>query len=162
VDFKNTVLILTSNMGAAQLEAVYERGGLDAADRKALVERAVMEEVKKHFRPEFINRLDEVVVFERLEREHIRAIVDLQLARFAERLARRELTLKLTDRAKDLLCDVGWDPHYGARPLKRALRKHLEDPFAKAVLSGRFAPKSLITCDVGSDGQFEFRESMSN
>jgi ATP-dependent Clp protease ATP-binding subunit ClpB len=162
VDFKNTVIILTSNTGSVQMEAVYDRAGLDAEARKALLERAVFEEVRKAFRPEFINRLDELIVFERLERAQIRAIIDIQLARFAVRLARRELSLKLSDRAKDFLCEVSWDPHYGARPLKRALRKHLEDALAKEILAGRFTSGTTIQGDLGAAGQLEFSGALSN
>ena len=123
VDFKNTVIILTSNIGSAHIQAIEERPGLEPEARKELVRRAVMEEVRRVFRPEFLNRLDEVVVFHRLDASQIRHIVDIQLERFAARLARRDLALEVTDRAKDVLAKVGWDPQYGARPLKRAIQK---------------------------------------
>jgi ATP-dependent Clp protease ATP-binding subunit ClpB len=162
VDFKNTVLILTSNMGAEHIQAIEDRPGLEPKDRRDLIERAVLDQVRKSFRPEFINRLDEMVVFDRLDRGNIRQIVDIQLARFQERLAKRELTVSLTDRAKDFLGEVGWDPQYGARPLKRAMRKHLEDGFAKQVLQGKFPPGTTVKVDVGDDGELTFAPTMQN
>ncbi len=162
VDFKNTVLILTSNMGAEHIQAIEDRPGLEPKDRRDLIERAVLDQVRKSFRPEFINRLDEMVVFDRLDRGNIRQIVDIQLARFQERLAKRELTVALTDRAKDFLGEVGWDPQYGARPLKRAMRKHLEDGFAKQVLQGNFPPGTKVQVDVGVDGELAFVPTIPN
>ncbi len=162
VDFKNTVLILTSNMGAEHIQAIEDRPGLEPKDRRDLIERAVLDQVRKSFRPEFINRLDEMVVFDRLDRGNIRQIVDIQLTRFQERLAKRELTVSLTDRAKDFLGEVGWDPQYGARPLKRAMRKHLEDGFAKQVLQGKFPPGTTVKVDVGDDGELTFAPTMQN
>ncbi|RYZ56999.1 MAG: AAA family ATPase, partial [Proteobacteria bacterium] len=118
VDFKNTVIILTSNIGGLHIQALEAREDLAAANKKELVEAAVMDEVKKAFRPEFINRLDEIVVFHRLGRTELRSIVDIQLQRLQSRLSKRELHLELTPAAKDFLGEVGWDPQYGARPLK--------------------------------------------
>jgi ATP-dependent Clp protease ATP-binding subunit ClpB len=152
VDFKNTVLILTSNIGSAQMQAIAERTNLEPDDKKELLQRAAMEEVRKAFRPEFVNRLDEVVVFSPLERVQIRKIVDIQLRRFAERLARREISIELTDGAKDFIGESGWDPQYGARPLKRAIQKLLEDTLAKKVLGGEFPPGSTVLVDRGTSG----------
>jgi ATP-dependent Clp protease ATP-binding subunit ClpB len=162
VDFKNTVIILTSNLGSAQIQAIDERPGLDASTRRELIHRAVMDEVRKAFRPEFVNRLDEVVVFNRLEQSQIRKIVDIQLRRFGERLARRDLHLELADRAKDYLAEAGWDPTYGARPLKRAIQKNLEDPLAKRVLAGEFPPGTTIQVDRRPDGELTFTSRMQN
>ncbi len=161
VNFKNTVLILTSNIGSAQISAIEERTGLERADKTELVRRAVMEEVKKSFRPEFINRLDEVVVFHRLEREQLRSIVDIQLARFGERLAKRDLRVELSTAAKDFLGEMGWDPQYGARPLKRAIQKYLEDPLAKRVIAGEYPPGTRIAVDKGGDA-LTFKAHASN
>jgi ATP-dependent Clp protease ATP-binding subunit ClpB len=111
-----------------------------------------MDEVRKAFRPEFVNRLDEVVVFSPLERVQIRQIVDIQLRRFAQRLARREIGLELTDAAKDFIGESGWDPQYGARPLKRAIQKLLEDPLAKKVLAGAYPPGSTVRVDRDPSG----------
>jgi ATP-dependent Clp protease ATP-binding subunit ClpB len=162
VDFKNTVIILTSNIGSAQLQAIEERAGLDIGTRRELARRAVLEEVRKVFRPEFLNRLDEIVVFNRLEAGQIRHIVDIQLDRFAKRIERRQLTLAVSDAAKDLLAEVGWDPQYGARPLKRAIQKHLEDALARRVLAGEFPPGTRIAVDRSPGGDLTFRSSMTN
>jgi ATP-dependent Clp protease ATP-binding subunit ClpB len=162
VDFKNTVIILTSNIGSAQLQAIEERAGLEVGTRRELARRAVLDEVRKVFRPEFLNRLDEIVVFNRLEATQIRHIVDIQLERFAKRLERRELTLAVSDSAKDLLAEVGWDPQYGARPLKRAIQKHLEDSLARRVLAGDFPPGTRIMVDRSPGGDLTFRSSMTN
>jgi ATP-dependent Clp protease ATP-binding subunit ClpB len=162
VDFKNTVLILTSNLGSTQLRSIDERVGLDAGARKELGRRAVLDEVRAAFRPEFLNRLDEQVVFNRLEKSQIRTIVDIQLARFAQRLARRELTLDVTDRAKDALAEAGWDPQYGARPLKRAIVRQLEDPLARKVLAGEFPTGTRIIVDRGPTGELSLSARMQN
>jgi len=103
--------------------------------------------VKKSFRPEFVNRLDEVVLFHRLEKEQLRSIVDIQLERFQKRLAKRDLRVELSAAAKDYLGEAGWDPTYGARPLKRAMQKYLEDALAKRVLAGEFPPGTRIEVD---------------
>ncbi|HEY6462042.1 MAG TPA: AAA family ATPase, partial [Polyangiaceae bacterium] len=162
VDFKHTVIILTSNLGSAQMQAVEDRPGLEPAMRADLVRHAVLEEVRKAFRPEFLNRLDEVVVFSRLTGDQIRTIVDVQLRRFADRLARRELAIQVSDRAKDLLAELGWDPQYGARPLKRAIQKQLEDPLARRVLGGEFPPGTTIVVDRDGAGGLTFASRMQN
>jgi ATP-dependent Clp protease ATP-binding subunit ClpB len=162
VDFKNTVLILTSNIGSTQMQAIEERPGLEVSAKRELVRQAVMEEVRRVFRPEFINRLDEAVVFSRLDRDQLRHIVDIQLERFSGRLARRELTLEVTDRAKDFLAEVGWDPQYGARPLKRAIQKNLEDPLARKVLAGELPPGTCVVVDRGPTGELSLTGRMKN
>ncbi len=162
VDFKNTVIILTSNIGSSQLQAIEERAGLEVGTRRELARRAVLDEVRKVFRPEFLNRLDEIVVFNRLESSQIRHIVDIQLERFASRLGRRDLTLVVSDSAKALLAEAGWDPQYGARPLKRAIQKHLEDALARRVLAGEFPPGTRVLVDRAPGGELTFRASMTN
>jgi ATP-dependent Clp protease ATP-binding subunit ClpB len=162
VDFKNTVLILTSNIGSAHIQAIDDRPAMDTDTRRDLVHRAVTEEVRRVFRPEFLNRLDEIVIFNRLEKPQIRHIVDIQLGRFANRLERRDLHIAVTDRAKDFLAQVGWDPQYGARPLKRAIQKNLEDPLARRVLAGEFPPGTRIVVDVGLTGELTFTSRMQN
>ena len=162
VDFKNTVVILTSNIGSQQIQAIEEREGLDGPTKRELIRRAVTDDLRKAFRPEFLNRLDEIVFFRRLEKEQIRRIVDIQLGLFASRIARRDLVLEVTDRAKDFLGDVGWDPQYGARPLKRAIRKHLEDALAKRVLAGEFPPGTRIAVDLGVAGELTFVPRVQN
>ena len=151
VDFKNTVIILTSNIGSHHIQAIEDRD-LPIEDKRDLIQRAVIEDVRKVFRPEFLNRLDEVVVFHRLEREQMHKIIDIQLRRFASRLGKRDISVDLTAGAKDYLAEVGWDPQYGARPLKRAIQKHLEDPLAKKVLAGEFAPGTHLHVDRGGEG----------
>jgi ATP-dependent Clp protease ATP-binding subunit ClpA len=113
------------------------------------------------WKPEFVNRLDEMIVFPRLSRPEVRSIVDKQLARFQARLEKKQLSVELTDRAKDFLCDEGWDPAYGARPLKRAIQKHLEDAFAKEVLAGKFAPQTAVHVDY-QDGKLLFGSELRN
>jgi ATP-dependent Clp protease ATP-binding subunit ClpB len=162
VDFKNTVLILTSNVASAHIHAIDERPGLSAKERQELVQLTVMDEIRRTFRPEFLNRLDETVIFNRLDRAQIRHIVDLQLGRFAVRLERRDLTLEVTDRAKEFLAEAGWDPQYGARPLKRAIQRNLEDALARKVLVGEFPPGTRIVADRAPSGELTFQARMQN
>ncbi len=162
VNFKNTVIILTSNIGSSQIQAIEDRPGLEPEARKDLVRRTVMEEVRRVFRPEFLNRLDEIVFFHRLDASQIRNIVDIQLGRFAERLARRDLVLDVTDRAKDVLAKEGWDPQYGARPLKRAIQRFLEDPLARKVLAGEFPPGTRVVVDRGPTGELSISGRVPN
>ncbi len=161
VNFKNTVIVLTSNIGSAQSAAIEERSGISDEDKKELVKRALMEEVRKSFRPEFVNRLDEIVVFHRLDRKELRSIVDIQIGQFAQRIGKRELRVELSDAAKDFLAEIGWDPQYGARPLKRAIQKNLEDALARRVLAGEFPPGTRIVVDRGKDG-LTFKAHASN
>jgi ATP-dependent Clp protease ATP-binding subunit ClpB len=152
VDFKNTVVILTSNIGTLELSAIEERRDLDAKAKDETMRSAAMTALRSQFRPEFINRLDEIVVFRRLGKDELRSIVDIQLTDLGKRLAKRELSLDVSDAAKDLLGELGWDPQFGARPLKRAIQKHVEDALAKKVLAGEFAPGDTIEIDrVGSE-----------
>ena len=160
VDFKNTVIILTSNIGSQHIAAIDERN-FPEEDKKELIQRAVMEDVRKAFRPEFLNRLDEVVVFHRLEREHMHNIIDIQLKRFAQRLGKRDIAVELTPAAKDYIAEVGWDPQYGARPLKRAIQRYLEDPLAKHVIAGEYPPGTHLKVDRGGEG-LVFQPVLSN
>jgi ATP-dependent Clp protease ATP-binding subunit ClpB len=140
VDFKNTVIVMTSNLGSAQIQEL-------VGDREAQ-RAAVMDAVSSHFRPEFINRIDEVVVFEPLGREQIAGIAEIQLKRLRGRLAERELSLELTPEALDKLIAVGYDPVYGARPLKRAIQRWIENPLAQRILAGDFAPGAQVKARV--------------
>jgi ATP-dependent Clp protease ATP-binding subunit ClpB len=144
VDFKNTVVIATSNVGSDELARLEETGSHDEEAMAKAMHDVAMEALTRHFRPEFINRIDETVVYRRLGREQIRKIVDIQLLGLSKRLARRDLALEVTDEAKDLLANVGFDPQFGARPLKRAIQRHLEDPLAQRVLSGAFMPGETV------------------
>jgi ATP-dependent Clp protease ATP-binding subunit ClpB len=151
VDFKNTVIILTSNIGSQHLLG-------NMGDEQMRV--AVLAELRERFRPEFLNRLDETVIFHRLEREQVRTIVDVQLTHFMRRLKKRELGLEVSDAAKDFLANIGFDPAFGARPLKRAIQQHLENPLAQEILAGRYAPGDVVVVDVQS-GQLSFSQRAS-
>jgi ATP-dependent Clp protease ATP-binding subunit ClpB len=137
VDFKNTVVIMTSNLGSHMIQQM-------AGDEPAAIKAAVMNEVKQHFRPEFINRVDEVVVFQALDEKNIKDIARIQLARLSDRLAKMDMTLEVADSALTELAKAGFDPVYGARPLKRAIQQLIENPLAKDILEGRFGPKDAI------------------
>jgi ATP-dependent Clp protease ATP-binding subunit ClpB len=151
VDFKNTVIILTSNVGSHHLLS-YE----DVEQARDLV----MGDLRASFRPEFLNRLDEIILFHRLDRAQVRRIVDVQIGRFEKRLKGREIGFEVTEAAKDFLGNVGFDPAYGARPLKRAIQKHLENPLAQEILAGRYAPGDTIVVDVAA-GELAFGKKRS-
>jgi ATP-dependent Clp protease ATP-binding subunit ClpB len=140
VDFKNTVIVMTSNLGSQMIQ---QMSGSDYG----VIKVAVMAEVKTQFRPEFVNRIDEVVVFHALGDEHIRAIARIQLKLLSARLAKMDFGFEVSDAAVAELAKVGFDPVYGARPLKRAIQSELENPLAKAILEGRFAPKDTVRVD---------------
>ncbi len=148
VDFKNTVVVMTSNIGSEQIQAM-------ATDDYQVIKLAVMAEVKGHFRPEFINRIDEVVVFHALDETNIKSIARIQLKSLEARLAKLELGLEVSDGALSLLAEAGFDPVYGARPLKRAIQSEVENPLSKAILAGRYLPKSVVHIDA-RDGVLVF------
>ncbi|WP_329742455.1 ATP-dependent chaperone ClpB [Dyella sp. A6] len=155
VDFRNTVVVMTSNLGSNLIQDMAGDSG-DSEAEYTKMKASVLGVVQNHFRPEFINRLDELVVFRPLDKAQIRAIAKIQLAYLEKRLAERELKLEVGDDALTLLGNVGFDPVYGARPLKRAIQQQLENPLAKQILEGRFAPGHTIV--VGADGgQLVFR-----
>jgi ATP-dependent Clp protease ATP-binding subunit ClpC len=150
VDFRNSIVIMTSNIGASEIAkntgigfTVGDETGLSYDDMK----NRIMGELKKVFRPEFINRIDEVIVFHKLTREEISSIVELLLKRIRESLAERELSLNLSEGAADLLVEKGWDPSMGARPLRRAIQRYIEDPLADEVLSQSMPPGSTVEVD---------------
>ncbi|WP_219895149.1 ATP-dependent chaperone ClpB [Aquisediminimonas profunda] len=146
VDFTNTLIILTSNLGSQYI------AGLAEGEDVEKVEPQVMEVVRGHFRPEFLNRLDEIILFHRLGQEHMGPIVDIQVSRVAKLLADRKVTLELTDAARAWLGRVGYDPVYGARPLKRAVQKYLQDPLAEKILRGEVPDGSTVHVDEGDGG----------
>jgi ATP-dependent Clp protease ATP-binding subunit ClpB len=152
VDFRNTVIVMTSNLGSQRIQE------LSGEKNYAAMKDAVMEIVAQHFRPEFLNRVDDAVVFHPLGREHIRAIVDIQLGYLHKRLADREMKIILSDAARDRLAEAGFDPVYGARPLKRAIQQQVENPLAQAILKGHFRPGDTIEVGV-SDDQLEFQNA---
>ncbi|MDH3778151.1 MAG: ATP-dependent chaperone ClpB [Gammaproteobacteria bacterium] len=149
VDFRNTVIVMTSNLGSQLIQEMAGEENYDA------MKNAVMEVVGSHFRPEFVNRIDDLVVFHPLGREHIRKIVDIQLAYLHERLADRDIGIHLSAAARDKLADAGFDPVYGARPLKRAIQQQVENPLAQEILQGKFKPGDVIEVGV-SDDRLEF------
>jgi ATP-dependent Clp protease ATP-binding subunit ClpB len=153
VDFRNTVIVMTSNLGS---QLIQEFAGDESEEAYTKMKAAVMGVVQAHFRPEFINRLDEIVVFRALDKAQIRQIARIQCVYLGKRLAERQLTLTLSDRALDLLGNVGFDPVYGARPLKRAIQQQLENPLAKEILEGRFQPGDTIAVDAAG-GHLQFR-----
>jgi len=146
VDFKNAVIIMTSNVGSQHIMQL---------DSEEEMRAAVTQDLRASFRPEFLNRLDETIIFHRLDRAQIRRIVDIQLTRFAARLAGRELELDMSDAAKDFLGNVGYDPTFGARPLKRAIQQHLENTVAQDILAGRYQTGDTVVVDV-ADGALTF------
>ncbi|MEY3969654.1 MAG: hypothetical protein RL617_667 [Pseudomonadota bacterium] len=148
VDFRNTVVVMTSNLGSPEIQRL-------SGEPTDIVKAAVMAEVKQHFRPEFINRIDEIVVFHGLDRAHVRSIARIQLERLGARLAERDLRLVVSEEALDEVAKVGFDPLYGARPLKRAIQSQIENPVARLILEGRFAPNDVVPVDL-KDGQLSF------
>ncbi|MBC7491528.1 MAG: AAA family ATPase, partial [Novosphingobium sp.] len=143
VDFTNTLIILTSNLGSAYL------AGLDEGQDVSVVEPQVMEQVRAHFRPEFLNRLDEIILFHRLGQDHMAPIVEIQVGRVASLLKDRKIVLDLTEAAKRWLGRVGYDPVYGARPLKRAVQRYLQDPLAEKLLGGEIPDGCTVHIDEG-------------
>ncbi|MEN3278505.1 MAG: ATP-dependent Clp protease ATP-binding subunit ClpB [Massilia sp.] len=150
VDFKNTVIVMTSNLGSHKIQSM-------DTDEPAVVKLAVMAEVRGHFRPEFINRIDEIVVFHALDEKHIGSIAKIQLRNLEARLEKMEMRLDIDDEALQKIAEAGFDPVYGARPLKRAIQQQIENPLSKAILSGRFGPKDTIPVRVRG-GQLVFGE----
>ena len=148
VDFRNTVVVMTSNLGSHEIQRLV---GAPAAE----IKDAVMGEVKSHFRPEFINRIDEIVVFHALDQRNIRSIAAIQLKRLEARVEAHDMTLEVSDAALDEIAKVGFDPLYGARPLKRAIQQEIENPVAKLILEGRFGPNDVIPVDFKA-GAFKF------
>jgi ATP-dependent Clp protease ATP-binding subunit ClpB len=145
VDFRNTIIVMTSNLGSEYLVSLGEDQDVD------VVRSQVMNVVRNHFRPEFLNRLDEIILFHRLKREHMGAIVDIQFERLQKLLADRKITLILTDQARNWLAERGYDPAYGARPLKRVIQKSLQDPLAEEILAGNIKDGETVDVAVGKD-----------
>jgi ATP-dependent Clp protease ATP-binding subunit ClpB len=151
VDFKNTVIVMTSNLGSQQIQTM-------AGDDYGVIKLAVMAEVKTYFRPEFINRIDEIVVFHALGQEQIKSIAQIQLQQLMRRLSGMEMKLEISDAALDYIANTGYDPVYGARPLKRAIQAEIENPLAKEILSGHFAAKDKIKIDY-RDNEINFAKN---
>ena len=147
VDFRNTLIVLTSNLGSELLAAHKADEELSGHDRDQ-----IMGVVRKHFRPEFLNRLDEILIFNRLGKKHMHRIVDIQIARLAARLADRNIALTLENTGRDWLADVGYDPMYGARPLKRVIQRSLENSLAQMILEGKVQDGDEVLVSANKDG----------
>jgi len=154
VDFRNTVLIMTSNVASDLIQEMAQGEGDD--DR---LKNKLMEALRRTFRPEFLNRIDEIVTFKALGREEITKIVDIQLADLQKRLAERKLTLELTTEARMALAERGYDPVFGARPLKRTIQRMIENPLAVDVLAGRFVEGDTVLVEMNGD-TFQFRKEV--
>ena len=146
VDFRNTLIVMTSNLGAEYLVSQ-----ADGEDTEAVRDQ-VMAEVRAHFRPEFLNRVDEIILFHRLKREHMGRIVDIQLDRLQKLLEDRKIAITLEPKAREWLADKGYDPAYGARPLKRVIQKAVQDPLAELILSGKIRDGEKVKISAGRDG----------
>ena len=153
VDFKNTVLVMTSNLGSDVIQTMAANNGASEQSdiEYDVMKDAVMEIVGGHFRPEFINRIDEVVVFHPLMKDQIRGIADIQIDQLRKRLQEREMTLELSDEAINKIVNAGYDPVYGARPLKRSIQRFIENKLAQDILSGKFSAGDHILADVEGD-----------
>jgi len=166
VDFRNTVIIMTSNLGSQVIQEFVgndadlqsQASSLQSNSSYARMKAAVLEIVQQHFRPEFINRVDDIVVFHPLAKDQLRSIVDIQLGYLRKRLADRDMELVLDDSAKDLLAEAGFDPVYGARPLKRAIQQQVENPLAQRILRGEFQPGTKIEISAHR-GELQFAKA---
>ncbi len=153
VDFKNTVIIMTSNVGA-QFIFDYQKS-MQTPTQETEMERKVQEELHRHFRPEFLNRIDDVIIFHALDMQHIKRIIEIQIRKLTKMIADRGITIEISDHAKEQLAKEGYDPAFGARPLKRALQKLIIDPLAMKLLEGKFKPGDIVFVNVGDDGKIE-------
>jgi ATP-dependent Clp protease ATP-binding subunit ClpB len=149
VDFKNVIVIMTSNIGSHRI--LEYRGAFEGEEYRRMKE-AVLDELRRAFRPEFLNRLDEIIVFHSLSEEHLKQIVEIQLGTLRARLEERHITLELTDAAKTRLVRTGYDPSYGARPLKRAIQREIETPLAKRIVGGEIRERQTILVDADGSG----------
>ncbi len=156
VDFRNTVVLMTSNIGSQEIQRLAGRTGGDAR----AIRDAALEHLRAEFRPEFLNRVDEIVVFRPLDREHVGRIVEIQLGRLRKLLEERRLGIELSPAAREAIADAGYDPVYGARPLKRAIQRMVQDPLATKLLRGEFRPGDHVVVDEGADGAIEFRKGV--
>jgi ATP-dependent Clp protease ATP-binding subunit ClpB len=155
VDFKNTIVIMTSNLGSPIIQEYFMDGHTDKSSHQAMEDK-VMAELKRHFRPEFLNRVDDVIIFQSLDESELTRIVDIQLGNLEKRLAQQNLTLDVDKAAKSLIAKEGYDPQFGARPLKRAIQEHLLDPLATKLLAGEFKPGEKIKVSA-KDGELVFQ-----
>jgi len=152
VNFKNTIIIMTSNIGS---HLILEYRGQLQGDQYERMKESVLDAMRRHFRPEFLNRVDEIIVFHSLSEEDLKKIVEIQLDRLRARLVERRITLELTDEAKTHLAQTGYDPVYGARPLKRAIQREIETPLSRLILKGEVKDNSLVRASL-SGGEITF------
>jgi ATP-dependent Clp protease ATP-binding subunit ClpB len=152
VDFRNVVIIMTSNVGSSEIQRLGSRPGVDLG----AIREAALDHLKAEFRPEFLNRVDEIVVFKPLGREEVGKIVGIQVGRIQRLLAERQIAIELTDTAREAVADAGYDPAFGARPLKRALQRMVQDPLATRLLQGEFKAGDRVVVDEGPDGSITF------
>ena len=150
VDFKNTVIIMTSNVGS---QFIQELMGTNEEEMR----RRVMDTLQKQFKPEFLNRIDEIIIFHNLNKQHIKSIIDIQLKKLQQKLLERNIKITITDKAKAILIDEGFDMVYGARPLKRTIQRLIQDPVAMKILAGEFKEKDAIEVDA-KDGTLVFKK----
>jgi ATP-dependent Clp protease ATP-binding subunit ClpB len=155
VDFRNAVIIMTSNVGSDLIQRLSGRPGAEQEMRDA-----ALEALRAEFRPEFLNRVDDIVVFRPLDREDLSRIVEIQLARLRRLLAEKQIGLELAEKAREAVADAGYDPVYGARPLKRAIQRMIQDPLSTKLLQGDFGPGDHVVVDEGKDGGLEFRKGI--
>jgi ATP-dependent Clp protease ATP-binding subunit ClpB len=153
VDFKNTVIVMTSNLGSQMIQSM-------SGEEYSAIKGAVLGEVRNHFRPEFINRIDEIVVFHPLDEKNIREIARIQLNYLEKRVNAMDMKLEISDAALKVIAGAGFDPVFGARPLKRAIQAQIENPLAKAILEGQFGPKDTIKIDARA-GQVVFEKELA-
>jgi ATP-dependent Clp protease ATP-binding subunit ClpB len=158
VDFKNTIVIMTSNIGSP---SILEYSGAFSGAGLERMKEMVLGELRGHFRPEFLNRVDEVIVFHSLTEEHLKQIADIQLNGLRKRLAERHIELELTDRARGHLVRTGYDPAYGARPLKRAIQREIETPMARRILGGEVRDGHRVVVDLDPAGHLSFESKVS-
>jgi ATP-dependent Clp protease ATP-binding subunit ClpB len=155
VDFRNTVIIMTSNVGSEHIQRLGAR-----RDSEKEMREAAMDALRAEFKPEFLNRVDDVVVFRPLSRDDLSHIVEIQLARLRKLLSERQITLELSEKAREAVADAGYDPVYGARPLKRAIQRMIQDPLSTRLLSGDFGPGDHEVIDEGKDGGLSFTKGV--
>ncbi|HAV39585.1 MAG TPA: chaperone protein ClpB, partial [Aquificaceae bacterium] len=158
VDFRNTVIIMTSNIGSQYLLSIPVDGDEERVQKEfEKAKEKVLEELRYHFRPEFLNRIDEIIVFKPLTMKELFQIIDLLVAGINKRLAERNISIELTDKAKEHLVKLGYDPAYGARPLKRTLQKHLETPLANLIIKGEIKDGQRVLVDLSEEGNLVFK-----
>jgi ATP-dependent Clp protease ATP-binding subunit ClpC len=161
VDFKNTIMIMTSNFGAEYFKQESTIGFASKEDKEKSFEKIrdlILSELKKYFRPEFLNRLDEIVFFRPLTKDDLKKIVELLLKPLILRLSEKKITLEVSEKVKEFLVEKGYDPLYGARPLRRTIQSYIEDPFAELLLEGRFVEGDIVRVDLDKNNNIEFKK----